>query len=254
MTTKGVRTMKTPRFIRTFFGLPLVVAGILTSSPGRAQEACPWHFSFLADLFMSGVSGDVTVRGNPAKVNASFGDLLDHLEFGADARLTLGYEKWWLSTEISYTDLGGSSAVGTADFDQWLVEPTIGYSFSELVAVFAGVRYNNLSAEIRFSGPLGVVRSGTQQWYDPIIGTLLSLPLLDRKLTFDGRFDVGGFDVGSKFTWQAFPYLNWHFSHWGSLQLGYRWLGTDYENGSGANKFVYDVVEQGPQIGLTVRF
>ena len=37
-------------------------------------------------------------------------------------------------------------------------------------------------------------------------------------------------------------------------QVGYRWLGTDYETGSGTSKFKYDVVAQGPQIGFTFHF
>ena len=70
----------------------------------------------------------------------------------------------------------------------------------------------------------------------------------------DGHFDVGGFGAGSDLTWQAYPYLNWRFAKWGSAQLGYRWLGTDYETGSGGSKFRYDAIVQGPQIGLTFHF
>ena len=36
--------------------------------------------------------------------------------------------------------------------------------------------------------------------------------------------------------------------------LGYRALSVDYEKGSGANKFEFDVVEHGPVVGLTVRY
>ena len=55
-------------------------------------------------------------------------------------------------------------------------------------------------------------------------------------------------------TWQAFPYFGWQFAQWGSLQLGYRWLYMDYETGSGADRFKYDMLIQGPQIGLTFNF
>jgi hypothetical protein len=53
--------------------------------------------------------------------------------------------------------------------------------------------------------------------------------------------------------WQAFPCFNWQFCKWGSAQLGYRWLGTDYESGSGLSKFRYDVIVHGAQIGLIIR-
>ena len=68
------------------------------------------------------------------------------------------------------------------------------------------------------------------------------------------RGDVGGFGVGSDFAWQAFPYLGWQFAQWGSLQAGYRWVDMDYETGSGANRFKYDMLYRGPQVGITVRF
>lgn len=239
-----------------FISLPLLVAGVLFGAavPARAAESDRWRFDASVNLFMAGLSGDVTARGNAASIDAGFDDIVDHLKAGAAGRFTVGYDRWSFSTEFSYLDLGASSANATIDMDQWLVEPSLGYRFCDMAEMFAGVRYNNLSGEIRFQGPLGIAASGTQDWWDPIVGAQLSLPLLGRKLTLDGRFDVGGFGVGSDFTWQAYPYLNWRFAKWGSAQLGYRWLGTDYETGSGANRFVYDVVLQGPQIGFTFHF
>jgi len=87
-----------------------------------------------------------------------------------------------------------------------------------------------------------------------VLAATVSLPIIGKTLTFDGHFGIGGFGAASEFTWQAFPSFNWHFSKWGSAQLGYRWLGTDYETGSGFRKFRYDVIVHGPQLGLTVRF
>ncbi len=219
-----------------------------------AGETNHWRFDTSLNLFLAGLSGDVTTRGIPAKIDASFGDILDHLEFGAAGRFTVSYDRWFLSTEVSYMRLGASSSAASVNLEQWLVEPSLGYKFSDMLEGFAGVRYNNLSGDVRFKGPLGKVASGTQDWWDPILGANLSLPLVGKKLTFDGHFDVGGFGVGSDFTWQAYPYLNWRFAKWGSAQLGYRWLGTDYETGNGSSKFQYDVVVQGPQLGFTLHF
>jgi hypothetical protein len=36
--------------------------------------------------------------------------------------------------------------------------------------------------------------------------------------------------------------------------MGYRFLSTDYETGSGLNRFKYDILSQGPQLGLTLHF
>jgi hypothetical protein len=234
------------------FLYPLTLASLLAASAAGAAETNQWRLDTSLNLFLAGLSGDVTVRGQPADLNLGFGDIAKNLKFAAAGRVTVGYDRWSLSTEFSYMGLGASKGPVRADMDQWLVEPSVGYRFCEYAEGFAGARYNNLSAQIR--GPFGRFPSGTQEWWDPIIGLNLSLPLVRNKLSFDGRFDVGGFGAGSDFTWQAYPHLNWRFARWGSVQLGYRWLGTDYQTGSGASLFKYDVIAQGPQLSFTVSF
>lgn len=117
--------------------------------------------------------------------------------------------------------------------------------------VLAGARCNNMSSEI--SGPFGRRTSGTQDWWDPIVGSIAQYPLT-QTMSIYVRGDIGGFGVGSDLTWQAFPYLDWRFAQWGSLQAGYRWLYMDYEDGSGTGKFSYDVLTQDPQLGITAQF
>ncbi|MFL5293950.1 MAG: hypothetical protein ACJ79U_20715, partial [Myxococcales bacterium] len=56
---------------------------------------------------------------------------------------------------------------------------------------------------------------------------------------------------GSKLTWQVFPYVAWRVSKVISLQGGYRVLAVDYESGTGSDRIRYDIVEPGPQFGIT---
>lgn len=232
-----------------------VLAGALTlTNLAAAEETCPWRFDASLNLFLAGMSGDVAAKGIPAHVDATFSQILEHLEAGAAGRFTLGYERWFASTEFSYLKLSAPTSVADTELEQWLVEPSVGYDVCKYASVFAGARYNNIHGNVTFSGPAGRVATGTQDWWDLIIGANLSVPLIKDTLSFDGRFDVGGFGAASDITWQAFPYFNWRFCKWGSAQIGYRWLGTDYETGSGANRFRYDVVLQGPQIGLSAHF
>jgi hypothetical protein len=113
------------------------------------------------------------------------------------------------------------------------------------------VRYNNFSGEIR--GPFGKNPTGTQDWFDPIIGANFSAPLCE-KLSAAMRADIGGFGVGSDLTWQIYPHLNYQVCRNGSLQAGYRWVYNDYSSGTGRSEFAYDVLTQGPQIGFTFTF
>ena len=42
--------------------------------------------------------------------------------------------------------LSAAVPVVSATLEQWLVEPSLGYKFCDCFAGFAGVRYNNLTA------------------------------------------------------------------------------------------------------------
>ncbi len=231
--------------------IPLALISSLLPSGLRAEEPSKWSFDTSLYMLLAGMSGNVTAKGVTANVDVDFGTVVDNLEFGAAGSFRVGYDRWALTTEISYVGLGISKGPVSADIDQWLVEPTISYRVCKYFEPLAGVRYNNLSGEIR--GPFGRNPTGTQEWYDPIIGAKGSLPLT-KSLSFDVRGDIGGFGVGSDLTWQAFPYLNWRFAKWGSAQLGYRWVFNDYKDGSGGSLFRYNVLMQGPQIGFTFHF
>ena len=112
-------------------------------------------------------------------------------------------------------------------------------------------RYNNIHLDL--NGPFELNPSDTQSWWDPIIGGHVSLPIW-KGFSLEAIGDYGGFDVGSESTWQVFPYVNWQISKLFSLQAGYRWLYTDYETGSGLNRFKYDIMTSGPQVGFTLHF
>ena len=65
---------------------------------------------------------------------------------------------------------------------------------------------------------------------------------------------VGGFGVGSQLAWQVFPAVSYRFTPLLEIEGGYRAIGMDYENGSGNEKFVYDLTTYGPQLGLKFHF
>jgi hypothetical protein len=229
-------------------------AGALCAVPLRAQTD-QWTFDVTLYGLAAGMSGDVTVKGIDADLDVGFDKIWDNLEFGAMGKVRVGYGRWALSTDVIYMGLGASKNGVTVDFDEWIVEPSLTYTVSKYFEVLAGARYNTMTADIRGTGPLGNFResSGTQDWWDPIVGANVRLPFA-KQFSLNMRGDIGGFGVGSDLTWQAFPFVSWQFIRWGSLQAGYRWVYTDYETGSGQNQFRYDVLSQGPQLGFTASF
>ena len=200
---------------------------------------------------LASLSGNVAVKGVPADVNVGFDKVWDNLKFGAAGTMRVGYGKWALSADVIYMDLGMTKGPFTVDVQQWMVQPALEYTINQYVGVYAGTRYNNLNLQVH--GPLGVNPGATQEWWYPIVGARIGVPLW-KQLSFHVTGDIGGFSVGSKLTWQAFPYFNWQFSKLASVQAGYRLIYTDYDTGSGSSYFKYDVLSYGPQIGFTLHF
>lgn len=235
------------------------VAVILAAGVGlavlHADDDSKWTFDASLYGLAAGMSGNVTAKGVNADVDVGFDKIWDNLEFGAMGKVRVGYDRWALTTDVIYMGLKASKGGVTADLDQWVVEPTLSYRFCEEFELLAGARYNNISGEIRGPGilPQPRIPTGTQDWWDPIVGGNATLPL-GRKFSLNVRGDIGGFGAGSDLTWQAFPYVGWRISKSFSLQAGYRWVYTDYETGSGLNRFKYDMLTQGPQVGFTLRF
>ncbi len=239
-----------------------IAAGIMSAAVGllpatlQAQEQAQeqdegWAIDLSVYMLGAGMDGTIGMAGNEADIDVSFEDILENPELGGMGSVRATRGNWAFTTEVIYMALGGSRGPVSADVDQWTVEPSATFLVSERFETIVGARYNNLSTEIR--GPFGRDPSGTVDWWDPIIGARMILPMGD-EWSFNLRGDIGGFGIGSELTWQVFPWLSWQFGARASMQVGYRWISVDYDEGSGLDEFVYDVVTQGVQAGVTFRF
>ena len=114
------------------------------------------------------------------------------------------------------------------------------------------MRVNTLQGKLGFKRTGGDV-SQDQTWVDPIGGLLLRSPA-EHRLQVKAYAEIGGFGAGSDLTWQFFPTVGFKFNDRVSMEVGYRWLDLDYEDGEGNQRFAYDVLTQGPVAGLSIRF
>jgi len=106
-------------------------------------------------------------------------------------------------------------------------------------------------------GMRAIARSGVVEWIDPFLGARLHyVPAPGEEVIVRG--DVGGFGAGSKFTWQAIATYNWYLGTHAAIvfdgYLGYKALSVDYQEGSGTGRYEFDVIQQGPVMGITGRF
>lgn len=232
--------------------LALALSAALFPAALRAQETNHWRFDVTLYGLAASMSGDAAVKGIPANnVKVGFDQIWDNLNFAAMGTVRVGYDRWSVSTDVIYMDLEGNSSSLSFEAKQLMVQPVLEYRIIPQAMVFAGAMYNNMKIDL--GGPLGLNVSDTQGWWDPVVGSQLSLPLGER-FSLNVRGDVGGFSVNSDLVWQAYPYVAYKFARWGSVQLGYRWIYVDYETGSGRNLFKYDMLSQGPQLGITFSF
>ena len=236
--------------------LVLLLSGVSCAS-AYAQAVQPeaartWQWEVSA--YMLGASLDGKTGAGPLEVDVdqSFSEILENLEFGFMGRARAKYGAWSFGTDIIYMGLGASSERPNLDIDvdQWAAEFNVGYQLAPIFMSLIGVRYNQLSTEIDLQG-IGRSTSGKVEWWDPFIGGILTLPIGER-WNFQFHADIGGFAIGSAsdLSWQLEMLVNWSFAPRTALMLGYRWLSIDYDH----NGFVYDVLSQGPQLGITMRF
>ena len=89
----------------------------------------------------------------------------------------------------------------------------------------------------------------TENWTDPYVG-LSGRYDLKKPYYLTGKVDVGGFDVGSKVTVQAYGGLGYQVTRNIYAEVGFRYLYYDFDS----DGFLYKVSMYGPQITAGIQF
>jgi hypothetical protein len=238
----------------TFFGdlihreIPRELFGLMTAFEARNDR-----FAILGDFVYMMLGADKS--GTRSK---TYGD---RLNVGGDAALDL-------TTKLVIFELAGAYEIA-----RW-GSPLGGPGSSTSVDIYGGGRvwWQQAEASVGLTAALSlnlqnrnfvieggraVAKSGDVSWIDPMVGLRLRHQFAPgSELTLSG--DVGGFGVGSKFSWQAVGAYRWTFAKtqsaiW-SAMLGYRALYVDYSKGSGDTLYTYDMLQHGPIMGVSARF
>ena len=165
------------------------------------------------------------------------------------------YEQAIVEVGAAYEIWSGlNPGLGTAAFDVLCRRPLLAPGRDGIGRCLLELEYQPASISRR---DRVFARSGSVDWVDPFIGARLRQQIAPgQNLTLRG--DVGGFDVGSDFTWQVIATYDFQLCATERYTidgyLGYRALSVDYSEGSGTNRYEFDAVQQGPVMGATVRF
>jgi hypothetical protein len=241
------------------FGFLLV---LLASTPGLAQTPDDtWQVTFAPYMLGAGMNGTTAVAGRELTVDMGFSDILENLQFGAMGLVVARKGNWgvggdaiWMALGANGTAPGPLGITGSADMNQGA------FSFYGLrrlgpaADVFFGGRVNTLQGNLRFNGPGQRSADGSKTWFDPLVALQLHTPAAGKRWHAQVYTEIGGFGVGSDFTWQVFPTFGVNLTEMVSLEFGYRWLDIDYTTGEDDTLFKYDVLAQGPIFGVGFRF
>jgi opacity protein-like surface antigen len=282
----------TPTLALLALGAGAAAAADLSAQQQAVEPAAipsGWSYTFTPYGWVPWFSGNATIKGRDFKVEADPSELFGHLNFAAIGNVEASKGPFSLKIDGFYANIGASPSllrstdIGTAGanlstgLSLTIVEVTGGYevmrwgsgglkdssgSYTAL-DLLAGARYwqQSVDVNLNLTGPAGgsvaFARSGLVDWTDPFIGARIRRQIAPgEELALRG--DIGGFDAGSTFSWQALATYNRHLFDFKGFPvdayLGFRALSVDYTQGSGLNKYTYDVVQYGPVVGATVHF
>lgn len=209
-------------------------------------EARRGPFAVFADVVWADLdfSGNIQRSGNPiANLNilvSASADLNYELTI-VQPGVAIEVARWTNGASTTAVDLMGSARYWNQSVD---VSARVSATIS-----LPGIGF-------QASGSRAIGRSGTLDWWDPVVGTRVKHKTASgSELTFIG--DIGGFGVGSEFSWQAFGTYGRDTSFFGipvHAVIGYRALSFDYDEAGPFGGSGVDAILHGPVIGAKFRW
>jgi len=231
-----------------------------------ADSSKKWSFLAEPYLMFPYMDGETGIGNNLVlPVDANPGDIFSKLKMAAMLYLEAKTDKWAITSDLVYMNLtqdvtpGIILNSGTITAKQLAWETAGLYRVLSFLEVGVGSRLNSVqtSADVWINAihadSTQATGRHTKTWFDPIIITRLSTDINDKWL-FQFRGDLGGFGVGSDFTWQLQAYAGYRFTKVFQLSAGYRILSIDYTNGESPKEFVFNIVEFGPALRFGFNF
>lgn len=236
----------------------------LVNSQNETQQDQKWNFVASPYLMFPYMNGDIAIRGIPADVDVSPSEIFDNLNWGMMLAFEAYNDNWVILVDGMYMDLGveGETPLLSRKADVSVNQLGISfygmYRIKDWLSAGLGGRVNSIESGIKIAPGEYVLPgsefSQTQTWFDPLL-------VARAKTDFGGTQwrggllgDIGGFGMGSDLTWQINPYAGYRFSKLFEMNLSYRWLHIKYENGSGTDRFLYNVTTSGPELRLSFHF
>jgi hypothetical protein len=240
-----------------------IFAGLFCCWSQTAQaQTSDYNVQITPYLFWTGINGTIGEQGRTANVDASFGDIVRHLDMVAMIYFDARIGRWRALVDNMYLKVSDARATPGPLFSgvnvatkTWIVDPEVGYAIvrkeGKELDVTAGARIWNVKNNVTLFRPdLSFDRgSGRRSIADPIVGGRFSSDV-GQKMFLIAKADIGGFNASASTDWQVFGAAGYKISNKFVVSAGYRYLSVDYS----ANNNIFDIHLNGVIVGLGFRF
>lgn len=225
---------------------------------------------------------------------AELGDRIKLDQIGFDdpqaapaGEVNIGYERWRFALRGSGFSIDDDSTVddsgslGTVDFapgdtlvgeiNTNIFEVQAGYRFFEHVGrprqngdgyvvrfyadALGGARYYDVDMQFEQFGTTNGTNSFDDAWIEPTFGGKIGLELYEQfDIDVEVNFGVGPFGDHASWSWDVIAGFQWRPVENVGLQIGYRNLAFDLQDGSDADEFEWDGALAGLYFGAVIKF
>ncbi len=232
-------------------------AGVVRDDKGDTD----WEILLTPYLWGSSLKGESQVGIlPPLEIDASFGDIVSNLNVALALHTEFHRGKFAFVIDPMFVSLeaeasrDGAIAQPEAEIEMWLVDAWVAYKLTPEWELLGGLRYQDqdISVDPGLPSPpfpedasFGV----KDDWLDWFLGARFNYGLGDHWRVV-GRGDIA-FAGDSDSNYQLSLFFNRKIRKTMMLNLGYKFMDTDYDN---VPTYRWDVRQQGPVIGYTWSF
>lgn len=260
-------------FKPVFFALMLSIlisGNIMAQDSGTvAPPKSEWKLLVEPYMLFPNMSGSVGLGSGEVvpdvAIDASSNDILGQLKMGFMLNAEASNGKWTIGSDLLYMSLAQGVKPSILIQNGELSVKQLGWEVSGLYAVKPwldlgiGGMLNSINSGVEINqgvwggGTINKSKSMTKTWFDPMLIARIQ-GKSNEKFIYQFRGEIGGFGIGSDFAWQMQAYAGYRFSKLFQITGGYRIISLDYETGSGANRFMYNVDTSGPVLRFGFNF
>lgn len=227
--------------------VPATAQSNQTQSQADATAGSDWSFAITPFLWNASIPGEGS-DDNSSLLGLEMAGMLDvrarkgDWEFGGN----------WVVVGLggSKTGTGPFGVTRTVALDAQVAEIDAKYYVRDQAFGYFGARYYNAEYSLAFGAPISTSGSVSASWVDPIIGAGFTAPISEQ-FSVLGKADIGGFGIGSDFSWQVQAYAKYQPWEHVSLIAGYRHLDFNYNTDL---NIPIDLAISGPIVAVRFNF